>query len=72
MEDYRNGDEECPSSEFSYGKPKGTCWGDGHYMCENCKNFRKDFIGEIGIQKRSEILSMQGIPGIAIKIGTIK
>ena len=72
MEDYRSKDEECPSDEFSYGKPNGTCWGDGHYMCEKCQWFRSDFVGEQGINKRSELLSLQGMPGIAIKIGTIK
>jgi hypothetical protein len=72
MEEYRPKDEECPSQEFDYGKPSGGCWGDGHYMCETCRHFRKDFVGEKGIQKRSDLLAMQGMPGIAIKIGTIK
>lgn len=63
----RNKNEECPSDEFEDGTPSGSCWGDGHYMCESCKHFRKDFVGIDGIEKRSEILRFQ----CQIKITTL-
>lgn len=36
-------DERCPSNDYTVGDPKGTCWGDGHYDCKNCKHYREDF-----------------------------
>ena len=36
-------DEECPSNDFDIGEPHGKCWGDGHYECKNCINYREDF-----------------------------
>ncbi len=38
-----SGDENCPTSDFSNGEPNGKCWGDGHYRCQNCRNYREDF-----------------------------
>ena len=38
-----NPDEDCPTEEFTLGEPSGECWGDGHYMCKLCKNYRLDF-----------------------------
>lgn len=68
----RTNSEECPSDDFKEGKPSGECWGDGHYMCEQCKHFRVDFTGESGIQKRHELYQIQGTPGYSIKIATLK
>ena len=36
-------DEQCPTNDYIVGEPQGTCWGDGHYECKNCINYRKDF-----------------------------
>lgn len=60
--------EECPSDDFEKGMPQGKCWGDGHYMCENCKHFRHDFVGAEGFEKRDWLIRSQG----AIQIMTIK
>lgn len=65
-------EDECPSEEFNEGAPSGTCWGDGHYLCETCKLFRSDFVGAEGVEKRSWLLMMQGHPMYAVKIGTLK
>lgn len=34
---------ECPSDDFTPGKPAGKCWGDGHYQCKGCIHYREDF-----------------------------
>lgn len=26
-----------PCKVFNYGPAAGTCWSDGHYMCNECK-----------------------------------
>ena len=36
-------DIECPSNDFEPGTPNGKCWGDGHYQCNTCINYREDF-----------------------------
>ena len=36
-------DEQCPMNDYTVGEPQGTCWGDGHYECKNCKHYREDF-----------------------------
>jgi len=36
-------DEQCPTNDYTVGEPQGTCWGDGHYECKNCKHYREDF-----------------------------
>ena len=51
--------EECPSDDFKIGTPAGKCWGDGHYMCDECKYFRKDFVGAEGVKKRDNLLAGQ-------------
>jgi len=33
----------CPSNDYSIGRPDGTCYGDGHYLCKKCKWYREDF-----------------------------
>lgn len=38
-----NIEEDCPTNDFSLGKPNGKCWGDNHYECKNCSHFRADF-----------------------------
>lgn len=42
-------DEECPSDDYEAGTPCGSidkgCWGDGHYMCQGCKHYTKEFVG---------------------------
>lgn len=53
--------EECSSEDFEKGSPQGKCWGDGHYMCDNCKHFRKDFVGVEGFKKRENILMGQAM-----------
>lgn len=30
-------------NEFTSGIPNGHCMSDGHFMCKNCKHYRKDF-----------------------------
>ena len=57
----------CPTNEFSDGIPQGKCWGNGHYMCNQCKHFRQDFVGD-GYIKRDELLQGQGY----IQILTLK
>ncbi len=54
----------CPTNDFKTGEPNGTCWGDGHYMCNSCENFRSDFKGD-GCKKRDILLQGQG--GIQIR-----
>ncbi len=61
-------DEECPSSDFEKGTPQGKCWGDGHYMCDNCKHLRQDFVGAEGAEKRDYLIRSQG----QIKITRLK
>lgn len=34
---------DCPSNDFNHGKPSGQCWGDGHYLCQSCSHYRRDF-----------------------------
>lgn len=34
---------DCPTKDFFNGEPSGNCWGDGHYLCDVCKHYRKDF-----------------------------
>jgi hypothetical protein len=58
--------EACPSDDFESGEPKGKCWGDGHYMCNECKHLRPDFKGD-GWKKRDAILAGQG----GIQISTL-
>ena len=41
-----NQHEDCPSESYEFGMPNGTCWGDGHYECSNCKHFRADFAAD--------------------------
>lgn len=36
-------ENECPTEDFLSGEPSGKCWGDGHYECGNCINYRADF-----------------------------
>jgi len=38
-----NKSEECPTKEYTPGEPSGKCWGNGHYQCNNCICYRKDF-----------------------------
>ena len=45
-------------------EPQGSCWGDGHYSCDNCKWFRKDIMGDEGKEKRDALL--RGKMGIQI------
>jgi hypothetical protein len=52
--------EECPSNNYESGKPNGSCWGDGHYMCDTCKHFREDFLGSEGKEKRERLTRGQG------------
>ena len=51
--------ESCPTDDYKNGDPNGKCWGDGHYMCNNCKHFRPDFKGD-GWKKRDNLLQGQG------------
>lgn len=60
-----NLDEDCPSEDFSEGQPSGTCWGDGHYKCDDCMLFRADFKSDP--TKRDRLLAGQGF----IKIYTL-
>lgn len=48
---------DCPSKSFRYGKPSGTCWSDGHYMCNDCQNLKPAFIDKNNLDKA---LSAQG------------
>lgn len=59
----KRSDFDCPSNDFINGEPNGKCWGDGHYMCNYCKYFRKDF--KYNNKKRELLLQGQG--GIIIK-----
>ena len=59
--------EDCPSNDFKSGEPQGKCWGDGHYLCNECQYLRKDFKGD-GWMKRDRMIEMQG----QIQITTIK
>lgn len=34
-----------PCEMFDYGPPTGTCWSDGHYMCNECKELDLSRIG---------------------------
>lgn len=43
MKRSENLSEQCPTNDFTLGEPKGKCWGDGHYLCKSCENFRADF-----------------------------
>ena len=36
-------EEQCPTNDYKEGEPQGYCWGDGHYECKNCINYREDF-----------------------------
>lgn len=36
-------DEQCPTNDYTVGEPQGSCCGDGHYECNNCKHYREDF-----------------------------
>ncbi len=53
--------ENCPTDEFESGKPQEKCWGDGHYECKNCKNYREDFnrLGQEYIDFVHDIQSFQ-------------
>jgi hypothetical protein len=51
-------EEECPTEDFTPGVPAGTCWGDGHYKCNDCVLFRADFKADHSL--RDKILSGQG------------
>jgi hypothetical protein len=51
---------DCPTDDFSLGKPNGKCWGDGHYLCDQCMYFEPKFVGPEGKKLRDEIISMQG------------
>lgn len=42
---------DCPTDDFTNGEPNGKCWGDGHYMCNDCKHFRPDFKGDGWMKK---------------------
>jgi hypothetical protein len=42
---------DCPSNSFKYGKPSGTCWSDGHYICNNCKNLKPEFVNKENLDK---------------------
>lgn len=43
MKEIREINDDCPSNDYEIGVPQGQCWGDGHYLCDNCKHFRNDF-----------------------------
>ena len=43
---------DCPSGDYSPGKPVGNCWGDGHYMCDGCKYFRADFAADKNLREQ--------------------
>jgi len=63
----RDQNEQCPEDDFELGTPKGTCWGDGHYTCDECKHFRQDFTGDEGKEKRDTLIRFQ-IGGIHIDV----
>jgi hypothetical protein len=60
--------EDCPSNEFLEGNPNGKCWGDGHYRCKNCKNYREDFkrLGQDYIDFAHQIQSTVQIQNVKI------
>lgn len=43
MENKLVADDECPTNDFNQGVANGKCWGDGHYRCKYCVNYRSDF-----------------------------
>lgn len=59
-----NKQEDCPSKDFEQGAPNGNCWGDGHYLCQQCKHYRKDF-KEKGFQFVQDIV---GAPQFVISV----
>jgi hypothetical protein len=34
-----------PCKMFDYGPATGTCWSDGHYMCNECKELDPNRLG---------------------------
>lgn len=48
---------DCPSNSFKYGKPSGTCWSDGHYLCADCVNLNPLFLNKETLDRA---LSTQG------------
>lgn len=64
-------DSECPTLDFKPGEPQGKCWGDGHYMCKNCKNYREDFkrLGQDYIDFAHNIQGQIEISSIKLNIG---
>jgi len=58
-------DEDCPTEEFTPGTANGSCWGDGHYKCNDCIFFRADFNADHRL--RDLLLSGQG----AIRFSTL-
>ncbi len=45
-------EDDCPFTDYEVGEPAGKCWGDGHYMCTLCKNFRADFKADDTLRDR--------------------
>lgn len=43
MKRSENMNEECPTNDYHLGEPNGKCWGDGHYLCKKCLNYKLDF-----------------------------
>lgn len=35
-----NIEDDCGTKDYKKGTPKGSCEGDGHYMCQTCVNYR--------------------------------
>ncbi len=57
--------EECEA--FEAGKPSGTCIGDGHYRCQECKLLRPDFTGQGGFEAREAYLDgLGGTSGLRV------
>lgn len=38
-------DRMYPCKMFDFGPATGTCWSDGHYMCNECKELDPNRIG---------------------------
>ncbi len=50
-------ESECPTEEFQLGEAAGKCWGNGNYLCKECKHFRADF--KVGGQEFIDLIHLQ-------------
>lgn len=61
--------ENCPYDNYAEGIPSGECESNGHYLCQDCKHFRADFLehGMLSDYVQQRVCPQRGILFIVIK-----